>query len=169
MNKILLKPNQDSKGSGPLKKDVKLYSDTVEKANIFNNQFQSVFTPKSPLKLSQLAHMTVHDLSDRGAIYPSQVPGEILSSTPQMERISVFLNDIVKLLKDLNPFKAAEPAQIRPLVLVRLCDVIANIIQVIFHGPLTPGGYRRIGVQPLCAPFSKREISALLQAVGPFH
>ena len=136
MNKILFKPNQDSKGIGPLNKDGKLYSDTVDKANILNNQFQSVFTPKSPLKLSQLAHMTVHDLSDRGAIDPSQVPGEILSSTSQMERISVFFNDIVKLLKDLNPYKATGPAQIRPLVPVRLCDVIAPILQVIFQRSL---------------------------------
>ena len=58
---------KDSKGSTLLKKDGKLYSDTVDKANILNNQFQSVFTPKSPLKLSQLAYMTVQDLSDRGA------------------------------------------------------------------------------------------------------
>ena len=33
--------------------------------------------------------MTVQDLSDRGAIVPSQVQGEILSSTPKMESISV--------------------------------------------------------------------------------
>ena len=76
--------------------------------------------------------MTVQDLSDRGAIYQSQVQGEILNSTPKMESISVFLNGIVKLLKDLNPHKAAGPDQIKPLVLQRLRDVIAPILQVIF-------------------------------------
>ena len=95
-----------------------------------------MFTPKSPLKLRQLAYMTVQDLSDRGAIDPSQVQGDILSSTPKMESISVSLNGIVKLLKDLNPHKAAGPDQIKPLVLQKLRDVIAPILQVIFQQSL---------------------------------
>ena len=44
---------QDSKGIVPLKKDGKMYSNTVDKANVLNEQFQSVFIPKCPLKLSQ--------------------------------------------------------------------------------------------------------------------
>ena len=123
---------QDSKGSAPLKKGGKLYSDTVDKADILNNLFQSVFTPKSPLKLSKLAYMTVQDLSGRGAIDPSQVQGEIFSSTLKIERISVSLNGIVKLLNDFNPHKATGPDQIKPLVLQRLRDVIAPILCVIF-------------------------------------
>ena len=100
---LLKNSKQESKGTAPLKKDGKLYSDTVDKANILNSQFQSVFTPKSPLKLSQLAYMSVQDLSDRGVIDPSQVQGESLSSTPHMESISISVNGIAKLLKDLNP------------------------------------------------------------------
>ena len=114
---LLKNSKQESKGTAPLKKDGKLYSDTVDKANILNSQFQSVFTPKSPLKLSQLAYMSVQDLSDRGVIDPSQVQGESLSSTPHMESISISVNGIAKLLKDLNPHKAAGPDQIKPLVL----------------------------------------------------
>ena len=42
---------QDSQGSSPLKKDEQLHTDNAKKANILNCQFQSVFTPKSPLTL----------------------------------------------------------------------------------------------------------------------
>ena len=43
---------RDSRGSAPLKQNGHLTTNTVEKANILNNQFQPVFTPKSPLKQS---------------------------------------------------------------------------------------------------------------------
>ena len=59
---------QDSKGTAPLKKHGKLYTNTVDKANILNDKFQLVFTPKSPLKLSQLGSMAVQDLVDSGAM-----------------------------------------------------------------------------------------------------
>ena len=95
-----------------------------------------MFTPKCPLKLSQLASMAVQDLSDNGTIIdPSQIPGEYLNTTPHMERITVSTNGIAKILKDLNPHKAAGPDQIKPLVFQKLCDVIAPILQVIFKGP----------------------------------
>ena len=94
---------QDSKGIAPLKKGGKLYSNTVDKANVPNQQFQSVFTPKCPLKLSQLAAMAVQDLSDSGTIDPSQIPGECLNITPHTESITVSTNGIAKLLKDINP------------------------------------------------------------------
>ena len=116
----------------PLKKDGKLHSNTVDKANVLNQQFQSEFTPKCPLKLSQLASMAVQDLSDSGTIDPSQIPGECLNTTPHMESITVSTNGIAKLLKDLNPHKAAGPDQIKLLVLQILRDVIAPILQVIF-------------------------------------
>ena len=56
-----------------------------------------------------------------------------------MESISVSLDGIVKLLKDLNPHKAAGPDQIKPLVLQRLRDDIAPILQVIFQRSLDTG------------------------------
>ena len=71
-----------------VKKDGKLYTKTVDKANILNDQFQSVFTSKPPLKLSQLASMTMQDLVDSGANDLLQVPGECLSTTPHMESIT---------------------------------------------------------------------------------
>ena len=77
---LLKNSKQDSKGIAPLKKDGKLHSNTVDKANVLNQQFQSVFTPGCQLKLSQLASMAVQDLSDSGTIDPSQIPGECLSA-----------------------------------------------------------------------------------------
>ena len=127
---LLKNSKQDFKG--PLKKDGKLHSDTVAKANVLNQQFQSVFTPKCPLKLSQLASTAVQDLSDNGTIDQSQIPGECHNTTPHMESIIVSTNGIAKLLKDLNPHKAAGPNQIEPLVLQKLRDVIAPILQVNF-------------------------------------
>ena len=56
-----------------------------------------------------------------------------------MESITVSTNGIAKLLKDLNPHKAAGPVQIKPLVLQKLRDVIAPIRQVIFQRSLNTG------------------------------
>ena len=78
---VLKKSKKDSKGIAHLKKDDKFYTVTVDKANILNKQFQSVFTSKSPLKLSQLSNMAVQNSVDSGVIDPSQVPREYLSST----------------------------------------------------------------------------------------
>ena len=80
--------------------------------------------------------MAVQDPSDNVTIDPSQIPGDCLSTTtPHMESITVSTNGIAKLLKDLNPHKAAGPDQIKPLVLQKLRDVIAPILQVVFKGP----------------------------------
>ena len=99
----------------------------------------NVFTSKSPLELSQLASMAMQDLMDSGANDPLQVPGECLSTTSHMESIFVSVNGIVKLLKDLNPHKAAGPHQLKRLVLQRLRDVIAPVLQVIFQRSLDTG------------------------------
>ena len=53
-----------------------------------------------------------------------------------MSNITVSLNGILRLLKDLNPHKAAGPDQLKPLVLQKLRDVIAPILQVIFQQSL---------------------------------
>ena len=45
---------QDSQGSAPLKEIGQVHTNNVKKADLPNNQFQSVFTPKSPLKMNQL-------------------------------------------------------------------------------------------------------------------
>ena len=83
--------------------------------------------------------MAVQVLSDNCTIDPSQIPGECLNTTPHMESITVSTNGIAKLLKDLNPHKAAGPDQIKLLVLQNFRDVIAPILQVIFQRSLNTG------------------------------
>ena len=51
-----------------------------------------------------------------------------------MKSITVITNGTTKLLKDLNPHKAARPDQINLLVLQRLRGVMGPILQVIFQG-----------------------------------
>ena len=133
-----------------------LYTHTVDKANILNDQFQSVFTSKSPLKLSQSASMAVQDLVDRCANDPLQVPGECPSTTPHMESITVSESGIVKLLKDLNPHKAAGSDQLKPLVLQRLRDVIAPILQVIFQMSLDTGKVPKDRITAFVRPLFKK-------------
>ena len=74
-----------------------------------------------------------------GLLHPSQIPSETLSSVPQMQNITVSLKGLLKLLKDLNPHKAAGPDQLKPLVLQRLCEVISPVLQVIYQKSLETG------------------------------
>ena len=74
LQKSVLSPEDlkmDSKGSAPLKQNCHLYINTTDKANILNQQFQSVFTPKTPLKLSQLSCMTVQTFVHDDILHPS--------------------------------------------------------------------------------------------------
>ena len=52
---LLKNSRMDSKYSAPLKQNGQLHTNTTDKANILNQQFQLVFTPKTLLKLSQLS------------------------------------------------------------------------------------------------------------------
>ena len=130
--------------------------------------FDVYFTQKSPLKPSQLSSMAEQDLVGGCKIDPSQVPGECLSSTTQMSNISVSLHGILKLLKDLNPVKAAGSDQLKLHVLQRIREVIVPVFRVIFQKSLDTGkgsGIRAAFVYPL---FKKKETLALLLITGPF-
>ena len=117
-----------------------------------------------PLKLSQLASMAVQDLVDSGVIDPLQMPGECLSTTPQMENITVSVNGIIKLLKGFNPNKAAGPDQLKQLVLQKPRDVIAPVFQVIFSK--VPG--HREGTKGLCvSPLFKKGDTNLASKYRP--
>ena len=72
-----------------------IYCDPMQKANILNRQFISVFTDD-----------TRTSLPDRG---PSQYSS--------MEDITVSCEDVVKLLKNLIPHKAAGPDDISLMLL----------------------------------------------------
>ena len=67
---FLKNSRRDQQGTPPLKHDGILHSETKTKANLFNQQFKSVFTPKEPLSLSRLAQMRVQDLKHEGGLPP---------------------------------------------------------------------------------------------------
>ena len=91
-----------------------------DKADILNCQVQSVFTPKTPLAHSSLAQIAVQDLVDIGKLDARSVPAKNINNQPVMPDIKVSENGILKLLKDLNPNKAAGQDELKPLVLREL-------------------------------------------------
>ena len=129
----------DQQGIPPLKHDNILYSDTKTKANLFNQQFNSVFTPKEPLSLSRLASMRVQDLKKAGGLPSDTIPDSLQDSATNMPEINISENGLMKLLQNLKPGKAAGPDKLKPLLLRELREEIAPIIQIIFDRSLKTG------------------------------
>ena len=111
---FLKNSRQDQLGLSPLKQNDNLVTDSGIKANIHNQQFQSVFTAKGPLSLSRLCKMKLKDMTDQGIISPDSVPPRTLSSVPPMEDFRISVEGILKLLKNLKPGKAAGPDKLKP-------------------------------------------------------
>ena len=107
MYSLLKHSKQDSSGVAPLKSDGRTLSDDCEKSNALNRQFQSVFSPKSPERLISLAQRKLQELNDQGCNLPFQ-------SSPYSPQIQISVKGIEKLLKSLNPHKAAGPDQFKP-------------------------------------------------------
>ena len=144
---------QDSQGSAPLKQNGHLTTNTVEKANILNNQFQSVFMPKSPLKLSQLCIQKVQDLQDEGHLSSYNIPSDLQNKVNDMPGLNISVNGIIKLLQGLNPSKAPGPDRINPQLLQKLSLEIALILQAIFSRSLVesslPSDWLKANVSPI--------------------
>ena len=68
---LLKHSKQDSNGIAPLKKDGQILLTEVGKANALNDQFQSVFSPKTPISLKSLAQKSLQDLHDSVPTYRS--------------------------------------------------------------------------------------------------
>ena len=136
---MLNRSKNDSRGVSSLCRDGKLYTENKDKADILNCKFQSVFTPKTPLALSSLAQIAVQDLVDTGKLDTRSVPAKNINKQPVMPDIKVSENGVLKLLKDLNPHKAAGPDELKPLVLRELREVIAPMLVVIFQRSIETG------------------------------
>ena len=120
---LLKHSKQDSIGISSLKATGKTLSSEPDKANALNLQFQSVFSPKSPLLLISLAQRTLQDLHDSGNDQPFQS-----SPHSKMPDIQISTKGIEFLLKKLDPHKAAGPDQIKPIVLQTLHKELAPIL-----------------------------------------
>ena len=136
---FLKSAKQDQTGSPPLQNGNGLATDTTEKADIHNQQFQSVFTTKAPLSLSRLCKTQIQDMADCGTLRHDAVPEGILTSNPKMEEFTISCIGILKLLQNLKPFKAAGPDKLKPFLLRELREEIAPIIQIIFERSLQTG------------------------------
>ena len=154
MYSLLKHSKQDSSGVAPLKSDGRTLSDDSEKSNALNRQFQSVFSPKSPEHLRSSAHRKLQELNDQGCNLPFQS-----SPYSQMPEIQIFVKGIEKLLKSLNPHKAAGPDQFKPIVLQTLHVELAPILQVIFEKTLDsrklPYIWKEANVSPI---LKKRQV-----------
>ena len=107
----LIKSQQhDHLGVAPLKEGSIIYCDPIQKANIINHQFISVFTDDTKTSIPDLG--------------PSQYPS--------MEDITVSCKGVVKLLKNLKPHKAAGPDDIPLMLLREAADEIAPAITLLF-------------------------------------
>ena len=136
---FLKNSRRDQQGTPPLKHDDILYSDTKTKANLFNQQFNSDFTPKEPLSPSRLAKMRVEDLNKAGSLPSDTIPDTSQDSATTMPEINISQNGLLKLLKNLKPSKAAGPDKVKPLLLRELREEITPIIKIIFDRSLQTG------------------------------
>ena len=136
---MLNRSKNDSRCISSLNKDGKLYTESKDKADILNSRFQSVFIPKTPLALGSLAKMAVQDLIDAGKMDSKSVPANLINTQLVMPDIQLSENGILKLLKDLNPHKAAGPDELKPLVLKELREVIGPMLRVIFQRSFEAG------------------------------
>lgn len=146
----------DQQGIPPLKKDDHLHTDTKDKANILNDQFQSVFTPLSPLSLKELTLMKVQDLVDDKVIDPELLPEDLKNPTPVMPNIQISEAGILNLLKNLKPKKAAGPDKIKPVVLQELREELAPILKVLFERSLDSGAVPKVWTSANVSPLFKK-------------
>ena len=108
----------------------KLITDATGKADNLNHQFQSVFTQETPITTEHTKPQLFPDI------------GEIVFTEP----------GIRKLLKGLDPSKAAGPDQILPRVLYELADSVAPLLTDIFNRSyrtgVVPSEWRHANVVP---------------------
>ena len=114
-----------------LNKDGFLHSDSQIKAEIFNHQFQSVYTKEDTTTL----------------------PDKDNSTTKSMNDIYITENGVIKLLKDLNPHKASGPDQI-PTRLLKLCaselaPAIVRVFQTSLDSGTVPSDWKEALITPL--------------------
>ena len=161
---LLKHSKQDPSGIAVLNANAKTYTADTDKANALNAQFHSVFSPKSPISLKQLAQKTLQDLQD--SVNPPPLPSQHdpgmnpsfkPSPHPKMPDIQVSSNGLEKLLKGLNPHKAAGPDQLKlNIVLQTLHKELAPILKLIFQKSLDTGRLPSIWKNANVSPIFKK-------------
>ena len=109
---------KDNCGVAPLKDKGKMHSDPLDKANILNQQYQSVFTQEDT----------------------SSIPIPDGNPSPTMPDIEVTTEGILSLLKRLNPNKATGPDLIPARIFKELAEQCAPYLHIIYVKCLNGGG-----------------------------
>ncbi|XP_071476159.1 uncharacterized protein [Diadema antillarum] len=124
----------DQTGVASLEEGQQLFTDPKTKADLLNRQFASVFTRDSASTLPDLGP----------------------SPHPAMNDISVNTNGIVKLLKNLNPYKASRPDGVPAKLLKELAEEVAPAITFLYLASLDQGGIEDKGqTDPILLDFAK--------------
>ena len=108
---------KDTCGVAPLKDNGKTYSDPLDKANILNRQYESVFTQENTRNIPSMT----------GKPFPS------------MPEISIENAGVCKLLRQLNPQKASGPDLLSARILKDLSAECAPFLTLIFKRCLEVG------------------------------
>ena len=103
-----------------------------------------------------MAQMRVQDLLDTGELAPSSVPNGFDSNNQVMPGITVSVSGVRKLLKDLNPHKAAGPDKLKPLVLKQLAETLAPLITILFQRSLETGKVPEVWNRAFVTPLFKK-------------
>ena len=114
-----------------------IYCDPIQKANILNRQFISVFTDDTKTSLPDLGH----------------------SQYPSMEDITASCEGVVKLLKILKPHKAAVPDDIPLMLLKEAADEITLLFQASLNQGNNPSTWRKALVVSISKKSSKSDAS----------
>ena len=124
---------KDSSGVAPLKRDGITYSDSKIKAEILNDQFASVFTRDD-----------TDEETERNSPFPNMPP------------ITVGLEGVKKLLRNLNPNKASGPDEIPSRLLKAVADQIAPSLRLLFQASLNQHRVPAHWKQALVTPIFKK-------------
>ena len=126
-------------GVASLKSDVKLCSHLLNKAQLLNKQFQSVFSSGNNVSRDDFIQFCPMPTSEE--------------DFPTLKDISITENGIRKLPKDLNPSKSPCPDNLGPRVLKEVSDDLAPILTTIFRKSLATGeipqDWRTANVSPV--------------------
>ena len=132
--KYIKSQRQDSVGVSPLKSGGRLFSDSLDKAEILNTQFTSVFRKEDS----------------------SFIPKLFGPNYPTIDPLIINQNGVEKLLSGLNPSKAAGPDQIPCRILKELSVELAPIFAALFRQSLDTGALPSLWSQAFVSAIYKK-------------
>ncbi|XP_072020312.1 uncharacterized protein [Amphiura filiformis] len=132
-------------GVAPLKDGGYLHADPKVKANILNKQFTSVFSVDNSSALPELG--------------PRQ--------NPPMSNITVDLNGVIKLLKNLKPHTASGPDGIPAKLLKETAEELAPAVTLLFQASINQGRVPSHWKKACIVPIYKKEADQKLPTTAP--